>query len=98
MKNVFFSPESLKDLDEIWLYIAQDNISQADLFIDKLQALCEGKLTMFPKMGRSRNYLEKGVLAFPYHSYMIYYRENEGDSLEIIRIMHGSVDVESVFA
>lgn len=96
MKEVIFSPESLHDLDEIWLYIAQDSINHADRFVDELQTLCEGKLAMFPKMGRSRNYLKNGVLAFPHLNYMIYYREFES-TLEIIRLMHGSVDVENVF-
>jgi toxin ParE1/3/4 len=94
--KVIFSPESVHDLDEIWLYIAQDSIKHADRFVDELQALCEGKLAMFPKMGSSRDYLESGVLAFPHQNYMIYYRES-GNTLEIVRLMHGSVDVENVF-
>ena len=96
MKPVLFSPQALNDVDEIWLYIAQDSIRQADRFIDELQVLCEGKLALFPNMGRARGYLAKGVLAFPHHRYMIYYR-NRKKALEIVRIMHGSVDVESVF-
>ena len=96
MKPVGFSPEALNDLDEIWLYIAQDNIQHADRFVDELQALCEGKLALFPKIGRTRNYLAKGVLAFPHRSYMIYYRDRKS-VLHIVRIMHCSVDVEIVF-
>lgn len=97
MKEVVFSPESLNDLDEIWLYIAQDNINRADHFVNELQALCEGKLAMFPKMGSRRDYLEKNILAFPHQNYMIYYRELE-NTLEIVRLMHGSIDVENTFS
>ena len=95
MKEVVFSPESLNDLDDIWLYIAQDSINHADRFIDDLRVLCEGKLAVFPNMGRGRDYLAEGVLAFPHGGYMLYYRIRE-NAVEVIRIMHGSVDVESV--
>lgn len=97
MKDVIFSPEALDDLDEIWLYIAQDGVNHADRFTDEVQALCVEKLALFPNMGSSREYLSKGVLAFPHESYMIFYRVR-ADVLEIVRIMHGSVDVESSFA
>ncbi|MBU0501022.1 MAG: type II toxin-antitoxin system RelE/ParE family toxin [Gammaproteobacteria bacterium] len=97
MKAVLFAPEALNDLDDIWLYIAQDSIFHADRFIDEQRELCEGKLSMFPNMGSGRGYLAEGVFAFPHGSYMIYYRVRL-DALEIIRVMHGSVDVESLFA
>ena len=91
MIAVIFSPEALCDLDEIWLYIAQDNVVNADRFIDELQKLCEGELALFPGIGTTRNYLEENTLAFPHGSYMIYYRVSD-KTVEIIRIMHGSVD------
>jgi len=96
MSVVVFAPEALNDLDDIWLYIAQDSIARADRFIDELRNLCEGELAMFPGIGRPRVYLGKGVLAFPHRNYMLYYRIRK-DAVEILRVMHGSVDVESVF-
>jgi len=97
MKVVLFTPEALSDLDDIWLYIAQDSIFHADCFVDELRDLCEGKLALFPHMGGARGYLAEGVLAFPHGSYLIYYRVRQ-EMVEVIRLMHGSVDVESLFA
>lgn len=93
MKTVLFAPEALNDLDDIWLYIARDSLFRTDRFIDELRGLCEEKLALFPKMGGARGYLAEGVLAFPHGGYMIYYRVRQA-AVEIIRVMHGSVDVE----
>ncbi len=97
MKPVIFSPDAILDLEDIWLYIAQDDIDRADRFVDKLRAFCEGELALFPEIGAPRDYLSKGVLAFPYRNYMLYYRISKG-VVQIIRIMHGSVDKESGFS
>jgi plasmid stabilization system protein ParE len=66
MRKIVFSPESIEDLQNIWLYIAQDSPSRADHFLDKLQTLCRGNLTLSPEIGRGRDYLDEGVLAFPF--------------------------------
>lgn len=36
MRKIIFSPEAIKDLEEIWLYIAQDSPARADGFLDQL--------------------------------------------------------------
>lgn len=72
-------------------------MNHADRFTDELQAICVEKLGMFPNIGSGRDYLSKGVLEFPQESYMIYYRVRD-ETIEIVRIMHGSVDVEISFA
>lgn len=92
MKVVIFSPKALEDFDDIWLYIAQDNIEEADFFVDGIEILCTQKLALFPKMGKPRDYLIEAVLAFPHRDYVIYYRVGK-KALEIVRIMHSSVDV-----
>jgi len=96
MNAVVFAPEALEDLEQIWLYIAQDDITRADRFIDKLRSFCEGELSLFPRIGKPRDYLKPGVLAFPFDNYMLYYRIGL-ETIEIIRIMHGSVDMQDVF-
>ncbi len=96
MKRVIFSPETIIDLENIWFYIAQDSPARADNFLDKLQAICTENLSLFPKIGSERDYLSPGVLALPYRNYMIYYR-CISEQVEIIRVLHGSMDMENVF-
>ena len=96
MKKVFFSLQSIEDLENIWLYIARDSPVRADDFIDRIRDVCKESLAVFPKIGSPRDYLQKGILAFPYKKYMIYYRY-QNKRVEIIRILHGSLDMERVF-
>lgn len=96
MRKIVFSPETIEDLEEIWLYIAQDSPARADGFLDKLYSLCMEKLAAFPEIGTGREYLDKEVFTFPYKRYMIYYRFN-ASRIEIIRILHGSRDLPAFF-
>jgi toxin ParE1/3/4 len=96
MRKIIFSPEAIEDLEEIWLYIAQDSASRADGFLDQLYSLCKENLAAFPEIGTGRAYLDKTVVAFPYKRYMIYYRFDV-NRIEIIRILHGSRDLPTYF-
>ena len=96
MRKIVFSPEAIEDLEEIWLYIAQDSPVQADGFLDKLYSLCTVNLAAFPDIGTGRAYLDEDVLAFPYKRYMIYYRFDVSQ-IGIIRILHGSKDLPTIF-
>ncbi|PIE65602.1 MAG: plasmid stabilization protein [Desulfobacterales bacterium] len=96
MRRIVFSPEALEDLEEIWLYIAQDSPARADGFLDQLYALCTEKLAVFPEIGTGRDYLDEHVSAFPCKRYMIYYR-SDTVLIEIIRILHGSRDLPAIF-
>lgn len=96
MRKIVFSPESIEDLENIWLYIAQDSPSRADHFLDKLKTLCRKNLAVFPEIGTGRDYLDEGVFAFPFKNYMVYYRYNHTQT-EILRILHGSRDMLVVF-
>jgi toxin ParE1/3/4 len=96
MRKIVFSPEAIEDLEEIWLYIAQDSPARADGFLDQLYSLCTEKLAAFPEIGTGRDYLDRQVSAFPYKRYMIYYRF-DASLIEIIRILHGSRDLPTIF-
>ncbi len=53
MPEVFKHPKAEKDLLGIWLFIAEDSIKQADLFLSKIENKCK-TLAAHPHMGRSR--------------------------------------------
>jgi toxin ParE1/3/4 len=96
MNKVIFSPEAVKDLENIWLYIAQNSLDRADDFIDTLRDFCMEDLALFPKIGRTRDCLSRDLLALPFKKYMIYYRCRSAQ-VEIVRVLHGSRDMGTVF-
>ena len=82
------------DLDEIWEYIAQDNIAAADRWIDKLFDAFD-KLTRNPGMGHKREDLTAyPVLFWPVGAYLILYRL-QNEFVEIVAVTQGARDIPS---
>ncbi len=83
-----------RDLEEIWLFIAQDDPDAADRFNDLL--LRKFKLIAHqPKIGRVREDLGPNLRSFSAGNYIIFYRQIK-KRVEIIRILHGARDIEEI--
>ena len=93
--KVFQSPQALQDLDEIWFFIAQDNLSAADRWLDILLEKAV-KLAERPHLGRARPDLLPEIRSLPVKAYMLYYRQVTG-GIELVRVLHSSRDIESEF-
>ncbi|MCP4411404.1 MAG: type II toxin-antitoxin system RelE/ParE family toxin [Gammaproteobacteria bacterium] len=95
MKDLILSPEAEQDLVDIWLYIAEDSPANADRYVDKLYK--KGLLLAEnPKIGTERNELMNELRSFPVDHYVLYYRER-AQELEMIRVLHASRDIYSIF-
>jgi plasmid stabilization system protein ParE len=80
------------DLDEIWEFIAADNIDAADHWIEKLFDAFES-LGQTPGMGHRREDLTSyPVLFWPVGGYLIIYRA-ERRPVEILAVTQGSRDI-----
>jgi toxin ParE1/3/4 len=81
-------PDAYADLDEIWEFIAADNLSAADGVLEEIyQAI--GALVPFPNVGHSRQDLTSKPLRFrPIRDFMIAYAPDE-KRLLVIAILHG---------
>jgi toxin ParE1/3/4 len=88
-------PEAENDIEEIWLYIAQDNSDNADRFLDEIEETSR-KLVQFTSKGRNRDELYPGLKSFPVGKYIIFYLPISG-GLEIVRILHGMRDIDIFF-
>ena len=95
MSQIRISPRARSDLTEIWGYIADDSVANADAFIDKLYATIQ-VLANQSGSGRRREELAPGILSFPFGRYMIFYRASQ-DAIEIVRVLHGARDIQSIF-
>jgi toxin ParE1/3/4 len=91
MSRILRTRASRADYDEIWSYIAKDNIAAADRLIDEFDATLQ-TIAASPLIGRKVNELEVGLRSIPVGNYLIFYRLI-ADGIELIRVVHGARDV-----
>lgn len=95
MKSFVLTPKAEDDLNQIWNYIADDNIEVADRILDALEDAFI-KLTKIPGLGHTRKELaDTRHRFFVVYSYLIVYR-HEAECLQIIRVLHAARDVQSI--
>ncbi len=90
-----FSGFALADLEEIWWHISAESEENADKVLKQITEKFD-KLLEFPKIGKERNDLLLGLRSFPSNKYVIFYQETEV-GIEIVRVLHGSRNIEQVF-
>jgi toxin ParE1/3/4 len=95
MANYKFSNEAVKDLEEIWSYTKQKwSIVQADryynLIIDEIEFIASN-----PQQGRSIDYIKEGYRSTKVKSHIIFYKQQEEDTIVIVRILHQRMDTEN---
>ncbi len=92
MAQVARRPLAATDILEIWDYIAEDSLDEADLWVDRLDEKL-GLLATQPLMGRARNELAAGLRSFPFGRYVIFYVPL-ADGIDVVRVLHSSRDVD----
>lgn len=75
------------DLDDTWLYIAEDSPDNADGFMTRLYDVFL-TLAHAPRIGGPRFHLAPELRMFPVREYLIFYRPIE-DGVETVRVLHG---------
>lgn len=81
-------PKAKADIESIALYIAEDDPSAAERWIEDAYRHCR-RLGEMPGMGAARFDVQPGLRMFPAGKYLILYREVD-DGAEIVRIIHGA--------
>ncbi len=82
-------------------FIAEDNLDASDRFLHATEDAFRS-LAALPGMGVQRDYKRpalQGMRMWPvpgFEKYLIFYHATE-DTLEIIRVLHGSQDIASIF-
>ena len=84
------------DLDDIWLYIAQDNPSAADGLLDKIGASA-ANFAKQPLSGRARDDLLEDLRRFPVDAYIVFYQPLP-DGINIVRVLHSARDQNRAFS
>jgi toxin ParE1/3/4 len=88
------APQARAELGSIWNYIFKEsgNIVAADSVIDAITERFY-LLSQFPRMGRTRDDLRRGLRSFPVGQYVII-DTIEDEDVEILHVFHGRRDIE----
>jgi toxin ParE1/3/4 len=96
MNRYRLSQQVEQDLEDIWIYLAQQNQLAADKQIAQILDRFP-MLAQFPDMGIKRDDLLEGLRSFPVKPYIVFYTKIF-DSIEIVRVLHQSRNIESQFS
>lgn len=94
-RKIEISERALNDLEEIWFYYSEVSEKAADKILKQITEKFQNVLE-FPKIGKERNDLLIGLRSFPTGKYTIFYQETSS-GIEIVRVIHGSRDIEQIF-
>ncbi|MBM3758301.1 MAG: type II toxin-antitoxin system RelE/ParE family toxin [Acidobacteria bacterium] len=96
MSEYQLSPAALRDLDEIWVFIARDSVNAAENWIERLRDQIR-LIASRPSIGHVRSGGRRyGSLRFwAYERYVILYYK-EGEDVKVIAITQGHRSVKRV--
>jgi toxin ParE1/3/4 len=97
MNNYVIRKKAVKDLESIWIYTFENwSEKQADryyqLIIEEIEYISKNK-----DSGKSAMHIKKGYRYSKVKSHLIFYRLNRFEQVEIVRILHQSMDIDSKF-
>ena len=88
MSQFVLHPEALEDLEEIWEFIAADNLPAADRFVEHIYESVQS-LVRFPEMGFLRPDLSSRHIRFhPVGNFLIAYAPSDKPLL-VVAVLHG---------
>lgn len=94
MSEYILAPEADQDLDDIWEYIALDDIEAADRWDARLRDAF-GLLARNPRAGHTRKDLTiEEVFFWPVGQYLIIY-QIQPDAILVLAVTQGSRDIPS---
>jgi len=96
MNKFVLSSKAKTDLIKIAIYTQLTwGISQRNDYLKKLDRTFK-LLATEPELGINCDYIRGGYSKYPQASHVIYYKEYQNNQILIVRILHKSMDVNSV--
>jgi toxin ParE1/3/4 len=95
MAKFYFTNKAVEDLSEIWDYTIEIwSERQAEKYYDLLITSCK-VLANKPKLGKNHEIVTKGIFGYKCGEHIIFYSIISKDEIEIVRILHGMMDLKS---
>lgn len=96
MPRIRFTHSAETDLLELWVTIAEENLTAADETLDVIQATVT-LLSTQPEMGRARPELAEGLRSLSTRTpYLIFYLPDD-DGLLVVRVLHHARDIDAEY-
>ncbi len=97
MSQFKISKKAVEDLKDIGRYTQNKwGSTQRNKYLKQIHE-CFLQLAENPNIGMSCDYIKKDYRKFPQGSHIVFYRIVPDNFLEIIRILHKSMDIDSKF-
>ncbi|WP_353932163.1 type II toxin-antitoxin system RelE/ParE family toxin [Okeanomitos corallinicola TIOX110] len=96
MSNYSLTDQAIEDINEICDYLSGFNLESANQFLNTIEQKCQ-VLVQFPNMGRIYAELLPELRGISVNPYIIFYRLIE-DEVEIVRVVNGYRNIESLFS
>lgn len=96
MSNYIIAPSASRDLNEIADYFLTINLEAGEKLFREFNKKCQN-LAKFPSIGRSYAHIKASLRGLPLDGYIILYQVLD-DGVEILRVVSGNRDLESLFA
>ncbi len=101
--RIFRRPQALRDLEECFVFIAEEDFDAGSAFLASVEASLE-RIAGFPEIGATRDFADpkfKNLRMWPvahYERYLIFYDVDlRSGRIEFIRLLHSSRDILSLF-
>jgi toxin ParE1/3/4 len=97
MRSFALTGKAKADLKDIASYTEQRwGKAQRNLYVKQMDEAFR-QLAKVPLTGKACEYIKEDYRKFPQGSHVIFYRRINGGKIEIVRILHKSMDVDSNF-
>ena len=95
MAKFHFTHKAVEDLTQIWNYTLEIwSEKQADKYYNLLISAC-GELAKKPNLGKKYEVVSVGLLGYKSGEHIIFYSIIAKNEIEVIRILHGRMDLKS---
>jgi len=95
MAKYFLTNKAIEDISEIWNYTVKvSSENQADNYYESLIEACK-EISEKPEIGKKYPEIDNEVLGYLSSRHIIFYRVNNQNEIEILRILYGSMDLKN---
>lgn len=95
MATFYLTHKAVEDLGDIWNYTVESwSEKQAGIYYTLLMDSCQ-ELAKQPSLGKSYAIVEKNILGYQSGQHLIFYRIVSKHEIEVVRILHGMMDLKN---